>query len=95
MTCKDCIHCGVCPTWNDDIPYVEGEYCGGFKKFKNKSDMQKVKQGYWEEVQDGAIRCSKCHCAPAVDIFDRWILTKFCPNCGAKMDGKDKIAKND
>lgn len=47
MTCKDCIYCEVCPTWNDynDTLYEDGEYCGGFKKFKNKAEFVETKHG--------------------------------------------------
>lgn len=85
MTCKDCIHCGVCPTWNDDIPYVEGEYCGGFKKFKNKSDMQKVKHGEWKVVYRNKVatvyECSNCG-------HLQFGTSDYCI-CGTKMNEKD------
>lgn len=86
MTCENCIHYGVCPTWddwNDDL-YEDGEYCGGFKKFKNKDDMQKVKHGKWVYDHWCEFKCSKCgHLSNSSPYKGQ---ENFCPNCGAKMD---------
>ena len=38
---------------------------------------------YWE--------CSVCHTNPCIYVTEH---TKFCPNCGAKMDGGDSNALN-
>lgn len=91
-SCKDCDRRIVCRYYTQwaNIEQVETDKC---QYFKNKIDMQEVKKGYWEEVQDGVIRCSKCHCAPVLDFFERQVLSKFCPNCGAKLDGDDWIIK--
>lgn len=51
------------------------------------ADVQKVKHGFWEEGKvrgQFALICSKCKCDAGV-IYDY----DYCPNCGAKMDGKD------
>ena len=50
------------------------------------ADVEPVRHAYWEEIQDGVFRCSDCHHCAIVDIFDRFVLTKCCHNCGAKMD---------
>ena len=51
-------------------------------------EAEPVVHGEWE-VDNGVLfpvyRCSKCNCATALG------KTKFCPNCGAKMDGKSKV----
>lgn len=41
INCKNCMHNGMCPTWNyyDDEPYKDGEWCGGYSKFKSKLDF--------------------------------------------------------
>ncbi len=50
-------------------------------------DVQKVKHGFWEEGKvrgQFALICSKCKCNAGVTYdYD------YCPNCGAKMDGKN------
>lgn len=51
------------------------------------ADVQEVKHGFWEEGKvrgQFALICSKCKCDAGVTYdYD------YCPNCGAKMDGKD------
>lgn len=52
------------------------------------SDVQEVKHGQWEEERlvSGEIKytCSKCG-----QVFQGESLDfNYCPNCGAKMDGK-------
>lgn len=44
-----------------------------------------VPQGEWECLDDGVYRCTKCHHAPIANIDDKFVLSKFCPNCGARM----------
>lgn len=51
------------------------------------ADVQEVKHGFWEEGKirgQFALICSECECDAGV-IYDYG----YCPNCGAKMDGKD------
>lgn len=61
--------CRYCTQWAN-VEQVEIDKC---QYSKNKIDTQEVKQGYWEEVQDGAIRYSKCHCAPVLNfLIDRF-----------------------
>ena len=55
------------------------------------ADVEPVKHGYWEELdEEGCYSCSACG--------NPWIIIDgtpqdnemyFCPNCGAKMDGDD------
>lgn len=40
-----------------------------------------VKYGRWEDVGSLSCRCSECGCKNVRE-------TRFCPNCGAKMDGE-------
>ena len=60
------------------------------KWFKNKANIQEVKHAYWERIP-GAYRCSECHCSPTLDGSGNWALTKYCHNCGAKMDLEETI----
>ena len=81
MTCKDCIHYKVCDTLE-----FEGCVC-----FKNKADYAEVKYGEW--VQDKHwqydYKCSICgEYACEGNYGNNDNLTDYCPNCGAKMDGR-------
>lgn len=56
-------------------------------------EAEPVKHGSWEWMEDmyGAyVRCSECG-----DEFNCWeadcALTKYCPNCGARMDGDESV----
>lgn len=81
--CKECVHYNVCGYHIDEETFMTTEECS---HFKNKADFVEVKHGHWEEVQGGAFRCSECHRGAVVDIFNGFVLTKHCHNCGAKMD---------
>ena len=52
-------------------------------------DAEPVVHGTWEKRKDvvGFVCCSVCH---DCNIYDEWPDGKkwrYCPNCGAKMDG--------
>lgn len=47
-----------------------------------------VPQGEWECLDDGVYRCTKCHHAPIANVDDKFVLSNFCPNCGARMREK-------
>ena len=61
-----------------------------------------VAHGEWREdtdPADGDLRCTRCHAAWPKFVQDQiaeqgiWTLQtlfKYCPNCGAKMDGGEK-----
>lgn len=82
---------GVCATevpknkadiYNDVFEEVYGEM-----QRIPAADVQEVKHGFWEEGKvrgQFALICSECECDAGV-IYDY----DYCPNCGAKMDGKD------
>ena len=48
------------------------------------ADVVEVKHGHWEKLKDG-YWCSNC-CILEKDLKQEY---NYCPNCGAKMDGKD------
>lgn len=48
------------------------------------ADVAPVRHGRW--LEDGT--CSKCRCDIPV------MEDKYCPNCGAKMDGEEKSASD-
>ena len=88
-TCYDCIHCEVC-SGIGSCSYICSDV-SKCKHFKNKADVEEVKQGRWElkvDEYDGVyITCSVCKedFYPSDEIVDA--IPNFCLNCGAKMDG--------
>lgn len=48
-------------------------------------------QGEWEfvdnEIFAGEYFCSVCGKRAEVDLYGKWILSNFCPSCGARMKG--------
>lgn len=78
MTCKDCIHSGLCYKENDYENFPDR--CGSF--------ISERPQGEW--IIDGHhIRCSRCNeyiCN--TDREGNKIPDNFCPNCGSDMRGK-------
>lgn len=55
------------------------------------ADVQPVKRGYWipERDPDENNRIQCFHCSVCDDDFHyigAFVATKFCPNCGARMD---------
>lgn len=51
------------------------------------ADVVEVVRGRWENYSPITIKCSRCGHV----IHDwRYSECKYCPNCGAKMDGKEE-----
>lgn len=46
------------------------------------------KHGHWKQVEAGFtdMMCSECGELALLDLDRDFVLSKFCPNCGAKMD---------
>lgn len=84
-TCKDCIHYSVC------IFHHNGDEYKKCVHFKNKADVAEVRHGEWKDSGDCDWRCTNCDDYFALDIDMHPIDDcgmNYCPNCGAKMDGK-------
>lgn len=100
-TCKDCLHWDICKehdrlmlTVNTffELKYQNAveQFC---KHFKSTADVAEVKHGEWvydytSECIPGTdatldYKCSECGDRSAEEY-------KYCPNCGAKMDGGKK-----
>lgn len=76
MACKECVHFEMCNrTDMKDCPY-----------FKDRSQFVEVVHGRWIPCENGGYYCSNCDTRVAFIIHN-----KFCPNCGAKMDGGDTL----
>ena len=79
MTCKDCIHFDVC----EKSKHIENYRIQGCKDFKDKADFVEVKHGKWVK-ENNKRTCSEC----GYYYFGNSTDTNYCPNCGAKMDGR-------
>lgn len=79
-----------------DIPFSANDEVGVYVGYGSKSqidaiptaDVAEVKHGKWIgsidfPIMQAMIRCSLCN-EPAIT------MSKFCPNCGAKMDLEEK-----
>ena len=73
--------------------FLSSAHCSGMKTVirivKNQDTVDTVKHGHWIFVEDmvSYIQCSEC----GDDIC--WVNTKkpkYCPGCGARMDGDTK-----
>ena len=80
------------------------DYCAGMKTVirivKNQDTVDPVKHGHWIpfwSISNGdCFVCSECK--GELFLADTWKICfkspadkyKYCPNCGAKMDGDDK-----
>ena len=58
------------------------------------ADVEEVRHGYWyllDECANAGVYCSVCHKKVyKKDYANVKLKSKFCPNCGAKMDGGKK-----
>lgn len=58
--------------------------------YEPAADVAPVVHGEWITI-DGISRCSECGYIPAYDsAIDDLYYSPYCPNCGAKMDGKER-----
>lgn len=84
--------------WSCDASYIEVETKWALEEIKNlpAADVAPVRYGCWnadkEDVEWGnsliRYRCSVCNERPHFDKEEyKFILSPYCPNCGAKMDG--------
>ena len=75
--CGDCLYFGFCKKYID--PEETFPEVGGCHTFKSKDAFVEVVHGRWLEGKT-LEKCSIC----GKKGFPDW---KYCPNCGAKMDG--------
>jgi hypothetical protein len=81
MKCATCLHNQNCQF----LAKHKKAEVSGCTAYKNTIDFVEVVHGEWKECYDGfhdmiTIVCSYCGHTGAKHF-------KFCPNCGAKMDG--------
>lgn len=92
MTCKDCVHYGVCIFRSFVAEYQGGELAHRnnvcCQAFKNKADLVEVKRGRWANTDEGEYMCTNCNEYFCIDIDMHPIddcNMFYCPNCGADM----------
>ena len=77
---------------NDEMPdYFHYTGIKAWLEALPAADVQPVKHGKWIPVTNGrgGNECNQCHAyAPSYQNGSEY-KTKYCPNCGAKMDGED------
>ena len=89
-----------------NCPYFDSNTCIADLRndvFELLKEQPEQKHGHWVFDPDGmdwnipAWKCSECHCKndnipPNLERTNplRWSGSKYCPNCGAKMDGEVK-----
>ena len=77
----------------DNLKFVESELDTQYLNkgdIKNQDTINNVKHGHWihgSSSENIRVTCSEC--GYKVNYFwDSWQDAKYCPNCGAKMDGE-------
>ena len=85
--CNNCYHRKVCI---DGANYKTAESC---KHYVSAADVQEVKHGRWIPERDpdenNRIQCFHCSvCDDDYHYIGAFVATKYCPNCGARMDGE-------
>ena len=93
--CKKCSHFQVCANVMKNQLFIrekmlleENPEC---EQFVPVEDVVEVKHGKWiRDSLTGHISCSNCKMtAPGDCELEDFYESDFCPNCGAKMDGKE------
>ena len=67
--------------WEQFLKYSQSRYTECGYEVRNKNALQEPKTGHWNTTDYFIFKCSECECEERTD-------TRFCPNCGAKMEGK-------
>ena len=78
--------------WERDIALEQLEELG--LSLGQKVDDVKIKHGYWtllKNCSNAGVYCSVCHKKVyRVNYANVKVESKYCPNCGARMDGEFK-----
>lgn len=54
-------------------------------------ETEPVRHGEWEfDPESYTWNCSECHDCEEDGCMDGSVLSNYCPNCGAKMDGAER-----
>ena len=64
-------------------PIRHGKWCDGFSISGNLPPIFTKSQGFQ------TVKCSVCNITQSVNTYQNKVMFRFCPYCGAKMDGKE------
>lgn len=93
--CEKCIHYDICKIDASSMPddfisyFPYNDDCG---YFKSAADMVEIRHGKWANKGNYAV-CTECGERSSTQydgVEPIPLMTKFCPNCGAKMDERSK-----
>lgn len=94
---KDCLD--LLPrSWSDDGCVEMHDVMEMIDRFPKKKEKTEVVHGEWIiEKSDTCYwyACSECGGYIPLNQYKKEWYSDFCPNCGAKMDGKEEGVKND
>lgn len=85
---QDCTECAEYDQTTKSCP----KYCDVIRQTLEEAKQERT--GRWELIDDTEFRipgyrCSICHCE--CEDWDKKPTYRFCPNCGARMEGTDEI----
>lgn len=96
-TCGDCIHADICEH-NPSLEFSR-ENIAWCDSFKDKTDVVEVRHSQWFFTEYEYFTCANCgrdvnsgseSTCEAKEMLKKGLYDNYCPNCGAKMDGKRK-----
>lgn len=87
LMCEGCADYGDCKYDICDATLDEAErlYNAGYRK-QSGGEWKIMKMGDGEKVRT----CSSCLISQSVSVYKGKVMFRYCPYCGAKMDGERK-----
>ena len=75
----------------DVVKRTSGDYAAAFAEIAHApaADVAPVVHGRWVYGEDVDIQCSVCGADAFTEGDYRQVKSRYCPNCGAKMDLED------
>lgn len=75
----------------DVVKRTSGDYAAAFCEIAHHkaADVAPVVHGKWAYGEDIDIQCSVCGVDALTEGDYRQVKSRYCPNCGAKMDLED------
>lgn len=75
----------------DVVKRTSGDYAAAFCEIAHHkaADVAPVVHGKWAYGEDVDIQCSVCGVDALTEGDYRQVKSRYCPNCGAKMDLED------